>query len=41
MARVGLADSVYGEGTDGCDRNIVRFNLSEGHCSGKEGRGAE
>lgn len=41
MARVGLANSVYSEGTDSCDCNIIMFFMDERHRSGREVRGAE
>jgi len=41
MARVSLANSVYSEGTDGCDRNIIMFFMDERHRGRREVRGAE
>jgi hypothetical protein len=38
MARVGLADRIRREGTDGCDRDVVSFGLGEGHCRGRKVR---
>ncbi len=44
MARVGFSNGIYGKGTDGCNRNIVRLGLGKGHGDrerGGKGKGVE